>query len=113
MLAVTLAAAWLLARPLNLLGRSERVAAALGENPARLHLFLYFLAPLATAVAVTLTGSVGFVGLVVPHLIKTARRHGHRLLLPLAVLRGRSFLTVADTLARAPWSRPCSFRSGC
>jgi iron complex transport system permease protein len=99
-LVATLAAAWLLARPLNLLGRGERVAAALGENPARLYLFLYFLASLATAIAVTLAGSIGFVGLVVPHLIRLLGAMDHRLLLPLAVLLGGSFLTVADTLAR-------------
>ena len=59
-----------LARPLNLLARGDLAAAALGEHPARLRLAVYFLASLLTAAAVTLAGSVGFVGLVVPHTLR-------------------------------------------
>ena len=90
-----------LARPLNLLMRGENVAATLGENPARLRLIIYLLASLLTAMAVTLAGSIGFVGLVIPHILRLAGGSDHRFLLPASVLLGGGFLTVADTLARS------------
>ncbi len=90
-----------LARPLNLLMRGENVAATLGENPARLRLIIYLLASLLTAMAVTLAGSIGFVGLVIPHILRLAGGSDHRFLLPTSVLLGGGFLTVADTLARS------------
>ena len=95
-----LAVAYVFARPLNLLARGEAVAATLGENPARLRFAIYLLASLLTATAVTLAGSIGFVGLVIPHLLRLVTGTDHRFLLPNAVLLGGSFLTVADTLAR-------------
>jgi iron complex transport system permease protein len=51
-------------------------------------------------VAVTTTGSVGFVGLVVPHLVRLAIGNDQRVLLPAAALAGGALLTLADTLAR-------------
>jgi len=90
-----------LARSLNLLARGESVAAALGENIERLRLAVFFLASLFTAVAVTLAGSIGFVGLVVPHLLRMLGGSDHRLLLPNSVLLGGSFLVIADTLSRS------------
>ena len=90
-----------LARPLNLLMRGENVAATLGENPARLRLIIYLLASLLTAMAVTLAGSIGFVGLIIPHILRMAGGSDHRFLLPASVLFGGGFLTVADTLARS------------
>ena len=90
-----------LARPLNLLMRGENVAATLGENPARLRLIIYLLASLLTVMAVTLAGSIGFVGLVIPHILRLAGGSDHRFLLPASVLLGGGFLTVADTLARS------------
>lgn len=101
MLAAGLVVAFVFARPLNLLARGEIVAATLGENPARLRLVIYLLASLLTATAVTLAGSIGFVGLVIPHLLRLLIGTDHRFLLPNTVLLGGSFLTVADTLARS------------
>jgi iron complex transport system permease protein len=89
------------ARPLNLLLRGENIAAALGEDPARLRFLIYMLASLLTALAVTLAGSVGFVGLVIPHILRLAGGSDHRFLLPASVLLGGGFLTLADTLARS------------
>lgn len=89
-----------LARALNVLARGERLAAALGENVNVLRLLLYFLASLLTAVAVALAGSVGFVGLVIPHILRQLGGADHRGLLVHAVLLGGSFLVAADTLAR-------------
>ena len=89
-----------LARALNLLGRGELAAAALGEDPARLKIMIYFLASLLTAMAVTVAGTVGFVGLVIPHLARLLGGSDHRWLVPNAVLLGGGFLVLADTLAR-------------
>ncbi len=89
-----------LARALNLLARGELTAAALGENPLRLKIAVYFIASLLTAAAVSIAGSIGFVGLIIPHLLRLIGGSDHRLLLPNAALLGGSFLVVADTLAR-------------
>lgn len=89
-----------LARSLNLLARGEIEASVLGVAVGRLRLLIFFLASLLTATAVTIAGSVGFVGLVVPHLLRLAIGSDHRLLLPASVLLGGSFLVLADTLAR-------------
>ena len=88
------------ARALNLYARGEQVAAALGENVRLLRYGIYFVASLLTAVAVTLAGAIGFVGLVVPHLLRLLGDTDHRRLLPDAALLGGSLLTLADTLAR-------------
>lgn len=95
-----LVAAFYFARELNLLGRGASLATTLGVSVGRLRLALYFLASLLTAVAVTTVGSVGFVGLVVPHLVRLALGNDQRLLLPATALAGGSLLTLADTLAR-------------
>ncbi len=95
-----LAAALALARSLNLLARGEVQASVLGVAVTPLRLALFFLASLLTAAAVTIAGSVGFVGLVVPHLLRLIVGGDHRLLLPAAALGGGSFLVLADTLAR-------------
>lgn len=88
------------ARSLNLLARGELVAGSLGVSAPPLRLFVYFMASLMTAVAVTLGGSIGFVGLVAPHILRLAGAGDHRLLLPAAVLFGGTLLVLADTLAR-------------
>lgn len=99
-LAAGLALGLVLARSLNLLARGDLAAAALGENPARIRITVYFLASLLTATAVTLAGSIGFVGLIIPHVIRLLTGADHRSLLPNAVLLGGSFLVLADTVAR-------------
>ena len=88
------------ARALNLYARGENVAAALGENVVLLRYGLYFLAALLTASALTLAGNIGFIGLVVPHLLRLLGDTNHRQLLPNAALAGGSLLVLADTLAR-------------
>lgn len=90
-----------LARALNLLLRGEASAAALGANPVRLRYILYLIASLLTAMAVTLAGSIGFVGLVIPHILRLLGGSDHRFLLPASVLLGGGFLTIADSLARS------------
>lgn len=100
LLALGLAAALPFSRDLNLLARGDLTARTLGVPVARLRGGVYVLAALATATAVTTTGSVGFVGLIVPHLVRLAIGNDQRVLLPAAALAGGALLTLADTLAR-------------
>jgi iron complex transport system permease protein len=100
MLALGLLAALPFSRDLNLLARGDLTARALGVPVGRLRGGVYVLAALATAAAVTTTGAVGFVGLVVPHLVRLAIGNDQRVLLPAAALAGGALLTLADTLAR-------------
>lgn len=101
---LALAAALLLALPfareLNLLARGLATAQALGVAVVRLRRLVYVVASLATATAVTTAGSIGFVGLVVPHLVRLAVGNDQRLLLPASALAGGALLALADTLAR-------------
>lgn len=89
-----------LARDLNVLVRGEEGARALGVDVRRLRHVLYALASLLTAVSVTLIGSVGFVGLIVPHLLRLVIGNDQRVLLPACALAGGTLLVVADTAAR-------------
>ena len=89
-----------LSRSLNVLVRGELVAASLGVNIKAMRLLLYLSASLLTATAVTIAGSVGFVGLVIPHMLRLLGARDHRLLLPCSILLGGTFLVIADALAR-------------
>jgi iron complex transport system permease protein len=100
-LAVVLLAALALARDLNVLAHGEATAATLGVAVAPVTLVLHALAATATAAAVTTAGTVGFVGLVVPHALRLAVGNDQRLLLPACVLAGGTLLVLADTLARS------------
>ena len=88
------------ARPLNVLARGDLQASALGVAVQPLRIGIYLSSSLITAVAVTTAGSIGFVGLVVPHLVRMLVGQDHRVLLPAAALAGGSLLVFADTLAR-------------
>ncbi len=98
--AIGLALVMPIARDLNLLARGDLVASTLGVKVRSLRAAVYALGSLLTAVAVTTTGSVGFIGLVVPHLVRLAIGNDQRVLLPAATLAGGALLVVADTLAR-------------
>ena len=99
-LALALVAVMPFARDLNVLARGELSARALGVRVGHLRVALYVLASLLTATSVTLVGSVGFVGLVVPHLVRLALGNDQRVLIPAAALAGGTLLTLADTAAR-------------
>jgi iron complex transport system permease protein len=99
-LTIALVTAMPFARELNLLARGHDTAQALGVDVKRLRYTVYGVASLVTAVAVTSAGSIGFVGLVVPHLVRLVIGNDQRLLLPASVLAGGALLTLADTLAR-------------
>lgn len=100
-LVIALLATLPFARELNLLARGQDTAHALGVDVRRLRHGIYAIASLVTAAAVTSAGSIGFVGLVVPHLVRLAIGNDQRLLLPVSVLAGGALLTFADTLARS------------
>jgi iron complex transport system permease protein len=88
------------ARALNVLALHADAAATLGVDVAFTRRSLFICSGLLTASAVTTAGSIGFVGLIVPHACRYAFGPDHRLLLPAATLAGGSFLVLADTLAR-------------
>jgi iron complex transport system permease protein len=100
LLALALAVALPFARELNLLARGADQARALGVAVPTLRRIVYVVASLATAGAVTTAGSIGFVGLIVPHLVRLAIGNDQRLLLPAAAFAGGSLLVLADTAAR-------------
>ncbi len=99
-LLISLTISALLARPLNMMLRGELQAKALGVAVYPLQITLYLLASVLTASAVTQAGSVGFLGLVVPHILRLSIGSDHRLLLPATALAGACLLLLADTLAR-------------
>jgi iron complex transport system permease protein len=99
-LAVAVAFLYPWARDLNVMLRGPVVAQTLGVPVARLRRVVYFAASLATALAVTTAGTVGFVGLVVPHALRLAIGNDQRVLLPACALAGGALLVIADTLAR-------------
>jgi iron complex transport system permease protein len=90
----------LLARHLNVLARGELQAQTLGMNIKRMRIGLFAASALLTAAAVTTAGSIGFVGLIIPHLARHLVGTDHRRLVPAAILSGGSLLTLADTAAR-------------
>lgn len=90
-----------LGRSLNVLARGPLQAAALGIAVKPMEWAIYILASLLTAFAVTTAGSIGFVGLIVPHMLRLLLGNDQRLILPASALAGGSLLTLADTLARS------------
>lgn len=99
-LAMVFALAMLFSRSLNVLAMGETTARLLGEETNRLLWLIYLLASILTATAVSIAGSIGFVGLIVPHLTRMVVGSDHRSLLPAATLFGGCFLVISDTLAR-------------
>ncbi|WP_420993453.1 FecCD family ABC transporter permease [Cupriavidus sp. 30B13] len=89
-----------LARSLNAMLMGETVAQALGVHVGAVRVSVFVLASVAIAVAITSAGSIGFVGLVVPHLVRLAWGNDQRLLLPASALLGGALLMAADLAAR-------------
>lgn len=97
---VSVAALVLLSARLNLLTLADEEAASLGLDVRRARAAVFFAASTATGAAVALGGMVGFVGLIVPHLVRRVVGPDHRLLVPASALFGAAFVVVADALAR-------------
>jgi len=90
----------LIGHPLNVLQFGEEQAAQLGINVQRARWITILLATLSTAAAVAFTGIIGFVGLVVPHIIRLVWGSDYRRLIPLSMLGGASMLLLSDVVAR-------------
>ena len=99
-LPLIVACAFPVSRECNVLLRGPVIAHALGVQVARLRVTLYALASLATALAVTTAGAVGFIGLVIPHALRIVIGNDQRVLLPASALAGGTLLVIADTAAR-------------
>ncbi|NQX59334.1 FecCD family ABC transporter permease [Paenibacillus qinlingensis] len=88
------------ARSLNLLALGERQAAHLGVHVERTKLIVLIASTLITAAAVSVAGVIGFVGLIVPHLVRLLVGPDYRLIIPLSAIGGGIYVLWADTLAR-------------
>jgi iron complex transport system permease protein len=100
LLIVLTIAATLAARNLNVLARGELQAAIVGLPVTGFRYLIFGAASLATSLAVTSVGVIGFIGLVVPHLMRLVAGSDHRIVVPASALAGGALLVVADTLAR-------------
>lgn len=89
------------ARLLDVLTLGDAEAASLGVRPGRVRMVLLAAASLATAAAVSVSGLIGFVGIVVPHLVRLLAGASYRVVLPLSLAGGAAFLVVADQVARS------------
>ncbi|UNK17497.1 iron ABC transporter permease [Paenibacillus sp. N3/727] len=92
---------WSRARTLNLLSLGERQAAHMGLNVDRLKTSVLVVATFLTAAAVSVSGVIGFVGLVVPHMIRLITGSDYRIIIPLSALGGAIFMVWSDTAARS------------
>jgi len=99
---VTVSAVVLIAhrRLLDVLRLGEAEATTLGVNVARLRLTVVLAATLGTAAAVSVSGLIGFVGIIVPHTIRLTAGSSYRMLLPVSMVAGGAFLVLADLVAR-------------
>lgn len=95
---------WLLAPGLNVLGNGSSQAQVLGLPVKKYRLILFLLSSLFAATAVMQAGCIGFVGLIVPHMMRRVIGYNHRLMLPAAVVAGGALVTFADTIARSAFA---------
>ncbi len=97
---VTVAVVLRYRRALDVLAVGDEEAAALGLEPRRIRLVVVLAASLGAAAAVSVSGLIGFVGIIVPHTVRLAFGSSNRLVLPLSVLFGGAFMVLADLAAR-------------
>jgi cobalamin transport system permease protein len=98
--AVTLVVLLLNRRRLDVLRVGDEEAESLGVHPQRVRLVVVLAASLGTAAAVSVSGLIGFVGVIVPHVVRLLVGTSYRVVLPLSILFGASFLAIADLIAR-------------
>jgi iron complex transport system permease protein len=103
-LSILTAMSMLFSGSLNVLSLGHMKARTLGVAVLPLQVGIYFCASVATVAALMLAGAIGFVGLIVPHAVRLLGVNDFRWLLPLSILLGGSFLTLADILARTLWA---------
>lgn len=99
-LLIGLIATFLLAKALDVLGLGDEVATSLGQNVQVIRIAAMLIGVMAAALSVTIAGSIGFVGLVAPHLVRLSGIRNHRLLIPGAALWGAVILVGADVAGR-------------
>lgn len=87
-------------KDMNLFGLGDDVASSLGVNVRRLEKKIYFATSLAAGSVIAVTGPIGFVGLIIPHILRMILGVDNRIILPCSFLLGASFLTAADTVSR-------------
>jgi iron complex transport system permease protein len=87
-------------RALDVLAIGDEEASTLGVRPRRVRFIVLLAASLGTAAAVAVSGLIGFVGLVVPHIVRRLAGGSYRTVLPVSLLGGAAFLVVADMVAR-------------
>jgi iron complex transport system permease protein len=100
LLALVALAGVVIGRHLNVLARGETLAASLGLPVRRFQMLLFVLSAMLTGCAVSAAGSIGFVGLVTPHLVRLALGSDHRIVLPASALAGGVLLMIADLVSR-------------
>jgi iron complex transport system permease protein len=88
------------ARRLNVLTLGEESARSLGIETEQVKRQIYLLSALITGAVVSVSGMIGFVGMVIPHAVRLMLGADHRLLLPASALVGGMYLMIADTMAR-------------
>lgn len=93
-------ALFVISHRLNILSLGQYEAKALGVDPAKTRLLAFSFSAFITAIAVSLSGLIGFVGLIIPHSVRLICGPDHRQLLPISAIIGGVFLVIADTLAR-------------
>jgi iron complex transport system permease protein len=87
-------------RLLDVLRLGEEEASSLGVNPRRVRLVVVAAATLGTAAAVSVSGLIGFVGIIVPHVVRLTTNASYRVVLPVSIVGGATFLILADLVAR-------------
>ncbi len=87
-------------KDMNLFGLGDDVASSLGVNVKKMEKQIYFATSLAASAVISVTGPIGFVGLIIPHILRMVLGVDNRIILPCSFLLGASFLTAADTVSR-------------
>ncbi|MDD4189314.1 MAG: iron chelate uptake ABC transporter family permease subunit, partial [Eubacteriales bacterium] len=90
----------ILARDLNIMMLGEEEAQSVGVNTSGTRILLLIFASIATAAAVSVSGTISFVGLIVPHILRILTGPDHRVLIPVSALGGAIFLVLCDMISR-------------
>ncbi len=99
----------LLSKQLTILSLSEEVAVGLGQKTARVKTVLFVVTVMLAGASVALVGSLTFIGLMIPHIVRAIAGTDYRLTIPMSAIFGAAFMMLADTLARtvsAPYEAP-------
>ena len=104
--AVSMIIAFVVARPLDLLTCGEKTAASLGVQVDRLRIWVLICGALAVSAAVCAGGTIGFVGLIAPHIVRKLSGPKSRTLIPYSMMFGATLLLVSDTIVTSTSTLP-------